>query len=151
MKKHSVLLIAGLFISLLLPAQSRYHAGLIFDDEAYENTPINESYTQDLFSSKIATRASLKAYAPIPKDQGQYNNCVGWSTAYAARTILEARLSKWKSQTQINANAFSPGFIYKLISDDQSCYQPTSINEALKVMRSKGAAKFQSVNAICPF
>ncbi|MEZ4849636.1 MAG: C1 family peptidase [Bacteroidia bacterium] len=75
---------------------------------------------------------------------------MGWSTAYVARTIIDAQVNEWNSQSTIDNNAYAPGFIYKLISNDNNCYQPTSIDEALKVMVSQGVAKFRDLDADCP-
>ena len=150
MNRHVLLIIALLSLSLAAFSQERYKGGLIFDDEAYENSPLEERYLQDLHTSKLTSRVSLKPYAPTPRNQGSYNNCVGWSTAYAARTIIEAQKRNCIDRRIIDKNAFSPGFIYKMISPDNSCYAPASIDEALKAMKSKGAAKLSSLNAICP-
>ena len=38
----------------------------------------------------VASSASLKEYCPTPGNQGSYGTCAAWSTAYGARTIVEA-------------------------------------------------------------
>jgi hypothetical protein len=155
MKTTGLFLIAFLITIQAFPQKKR-GAGLSFDDAAYENTPIAEmpkleENDQGDEGRRIRYPAvSLKPYAPTPRDQGSYNNCVGWSTAYVARTIIEAQTRKWISQNTIDNNAFAPGFIYKLISDDDNCYQPTSIDQALQVMADQGVAKFKDLNSVCP-
>lgn len=131
-------------------AQQKHGAGMVFDDAAYEETPIADAIIRDLNGAKLAMRASLKAFAPIPQDQGSYNNCVGWATAYAARTILEARHQGWRNAEVINQNAFSPGFIYKLISDDNSCYSPAAIDRAMEMLKTIGAVKHSDIAEVCP-
>ena len=145
--------VAIYFIIFLLAAQAfsqeKRGAGLSFDDETYEKTPLADSMHHRILTD-FGSSFSLKVYAPTPQDQGNYNNCVGWSTAYVARTIIDAQVNEWNDQRTIDNNAYAPGFIYKLISNDNNCYQPTSINEALKVMVSQGVAKFKDLNADCP-
>ncbi|MEZ4825435.1 MAG: C1 family peptidase [Bacteroidia bacterium] len=142
----SLLLI--LWISGSLSAQTQRGAGLLMDDEQYEALPV--AALSDDAGHRMAPSVSLKAYSPIPQDQGRYNNCVGWATAYAARTIMEAQKEGWTNQGFITANAFSPGFVYKLISPDASCYSPTAIDEALKVMAQTGTVKYSDLNDACP-
>lgn len=33
---------------------------------------------------------SLQRFCPTPQNQGQQGSCVGWGSAYTARTILQA-------------------------------------------------------------
>ena len=150
MNKQVLLIIALLSLSMSGLAQEKYSGGLIFDDKVYENIPLEERYIQDSYTAKLKPKVSLKAYTPTPQNQGSYNNCVAWSTAYAARTIIEARKRNCTDRRIIDKNAFSPGFIHKMISTENSCYEPTSIDEALRVMKSKGVAKLSSLNTICP-
>ncbi|MEZ4775203.1 MAG: C1 family peptidase [Bacteroidia bacterium] len=139
-----------LFTSSILFAQSHRGSGLLMDDESYETIPIAEIISPDGSGNRIAPAVSLKNFSPVPRDQGQYNNCVGWATAYAARTIMEAQKEGWTNQAFITENAFSPGFVYKLISPDASCYSPTSIDEALKAMSQTGTVKFSDLREVCP-
>ncbi|MEL6253378.1 MAG: C1 family peptidase [Bacteroidota bacterium] len=150
MKRGSILLALAFAISPFLQAQIPLKGGLLFDDESYYQVPYAKDYLSTLTQSKLASSVSLKPYAPDPKDQGSYNNCVGWASAYAARSIMEARKQGWTNREKINKNAFAPGFIYKLIAPKQSCYEPTSIEHALQVMQKTGAAKFSAVEQICP-
>ncbi|MEL6672758.1 MAG: C1 family peptidase [Bacteroidota bacterium] len=146
---RSYLILVPLFIWIPLSswAQSSRQAGLIWDDDAYENTPLHSQNT----IAKLAPAASLKAYAPYAKSQGEFNNCVGWSTAYAARTIMEAKTKGKRDRDLITQEAYAPGFIYKLISKDRSCYAPASIQEALEVMANVGVAKYEDISAACPW
>lgn len=150
MTKRAFFFILLLFTGSILSAQSQRGAGLLMDDDRYENIPIAELLNPDGTGNRIAPSVSLKNYSPTPRDQGQYNNCVGWATAYAARTIMEAQKEGWTNKAFITENAFSPGFVYKLISPDVSCYSPTSIDEALKVMSQTGTVKFADLRDVCP-
>ncbi|MDX2250286.1 MAG: C1 family peptidase [Bacteroidia bacterium] len=142
---------ALLFIAThILFAQENRGAGLLMDDEGYENIPIAQIPNPDETGRRTAPAVSLKNFSPLPKDQGKYNNCVGWATAYTARTIVEAQKEGWTNQAFITENAFSPGFVYKLISPDVSCYSPVSIDEAMKVMAQTGTVKFSDLKDACP-
>ncbi|MEH0069911.1 hypothetical protein V6L77_05615 [Pannonibacter sp. Pt2-lr] len=54
----------------------------------------------------LPPRVSLKAFAPTPGDQGQQGSCVGWASAYAARTLSEARRLEITSRSDINRSVF---------------------------------------------
>lgn len=150
MKRGSFILLTLCAILPFIHAQSPRSGGLILDDKSYYQVPYAENFLSSLSQSKLTSSVSLKAYAPVPQDQGSYNNCVGWASAYAARSIMEARKYNCKDPRLIKRNAFAPGFIYKLIAPGKSCYSPTSIELALEVMQNKGAAKFSMVEEICP-
>ena len=76
---------------------------------------------------------SLKGYAPTPGNQGSQGSCVGWASAYGARTIANAIKKGWKYNTsKINQNTFSPSFVYNLIKVNETC-QGAYIENAMKV------------------
>lgn len=79
---------------------------------------------------------SLLKFAPERLNQGQQGSCVAWSSAYAARTILEA------SSNGINGNqtAFSPAFMYNQIGLE-GC-QGSYIIRAMKNLTEVGAVPF---------
>lgn len=149
MRHFLALLLCSLCLSTLV-AQEKYGGGLAFDDEAYEKSPMVASPSRELHVARLPSRASVKIYAPSPGNQGQYNNCVGWSSSYAARTILFNK-SKGVTQTQqVNANAFSPAFTYRMISKDNSCFTPVSIELALRSMKEKGTVPKNAFDFNCP-
>jgi len=150
MKRGSFVLLLICSLFLTIHAQSQRSGGLNLDDETYYQVPYAESFLENLTQTKLAPAVSLKKYAPVPQDQGAYNNCVGWATAYAARSIMEAKKYNCSDPRLIKRNAFSPGFIYKLIAPGNSCYTPVAIEHALQAMQSKGAAKISAVQEICP-
>jgi len=132
--------------SLNALAQSR---GLVFDDAAYDKVLLKASLTRSLYDT-VPSRASLKKYSPTPKSQGKYGTCVGWATAYSARTIAMAQYNGWTNKSTITNNAFSPSFIYRLIKADYYCKSGSSIYEALKVMKRLGVPKYSQFNQSCP-
>ncbi|MFK8060868.1 MAG: C1 family peptidase, partial [Polaribacter sp.] len=68
-------------------------------------------------------------------------SCVGWASAYGARTIANAVKNGWKYNTaKINQNTFSPAFVYNQIRYNAKC-EGAYIENAMKVMNQNGAAK----------
>lgn len=145
--KKTIIFFVILTISINSFAQNKNGRGLNFDDNAYKNVPMKAHLTRELYST-LPANFSLKKYAPIPKSQGSYGTCVGWSTAYAALTIADSKLNERTDKDSITANAFSPGFIYKQIKmdTDYSCAFGASIADALEIMKTKGAAKLSELS-----
>jgi hypothetical protein len=55
-----------------------YSLGMEMNDEKYKKVPMKAMLmTRDYVS--IPAKASLKKWCPIPKSQGRYGTCVGWS------------------------------------------------------------------------
>ncbi|NOZ35120.1 MAG: DUF4384 domain-containing protein [Chlorobi bacterium] len=129
-----------------------YSTGLNFNDKKYESVLKKAPLTRNLYTN-LPSAYSLKKYTPVPKSQGQHGTCVGWSTAYAGMTILESIYKKRTDKTTINANTFSPGFVYKQIknSKDVYCQLGSSISDALNILKTKGVCKYNDITEInCP-
>jgi C1A family cysteine protease len=116
--------------------------GLMSDEAQYQSIPqvsrlINRSYTS------LPERFSLKEYCPKPGLQ-QYSDCVGWSTTYAARTILYAIRNNIKNRQTITAETFAPSFTYSQIKSSQTeaaCKQGSYIQDAVKLIKDLGSIK----------
>ena len=142
-----ILLVGG---CLAGQAQELYMMGLLEDDGQYDLLPCKaDLQTKDY--SQLPSKHSLKAYCPKVMSQGQYGTCVGWSTAYAARSIAEAVKWGWTDQTKINNESFSPLFVYAQIkkSNDDNCSVGTQIYEALDLMKEVGSVKLSAFNTLC--
>lgn len=129
-----------------------FGAGLNFNDSEYKEVKKKAVLTRSLYST-LPTSYSLKKYAPIPKSQGQYGTCVGWSTAYAGMTILESISKNRTNKVSSTSNTFSPGFIYKQIknSNDSYCKFGSSIKDALTIIQTKGVCKYSDMTETnCP-
>ncbi len=152
--KNSVILILLFAFNSFAFAQVEDNpgTGLVFNDQQYESDLMKAPLTRSLYGSSLPSSASLKQWAPTPKSQGQYGTCVGWSTAFCAFTILEAKKNGWTDKAIIDANTFSPGFIYKQIKtpSDYSCRLGSSISDAMEVMKTKGVAKYKDLEMNCP-
>jgi hypothetical protein len=112
------------------------------DEAQYQSIPqvsrlINRSYTS------LPERFSLKEYCPKPGLQ-QYSDCVGWSTTYAARTILYAIRNNIQNRQTITAETFAPSFTYSQIKSSQTeaaCNQGSYIQDAVKLIKDLGSIK----------
>ncbi|WP_338790281.1 C1 family peptidase [Bernardetia sp. MNP-M8] len=151
------LFLIAFFSSISLFAQQKPNAdnhgrGLLLEEEVKESQKIQLKSQQTEESYRgLPSAVSLKQYCPTPGDQGSYGTCVGWTTAYAARTILEARQLDLRSQAEIDKLIFSPGFIYKLVKEeeDQDCTYGAIMTDALKKMQVHGVAKRSSFPEQC--
>jgi Papain family cysteine protease/Domain of unknown function (DUF4384) len=138
-----------LLFPLLLTAQEEHGTGLVFDDENYESIELKAPLTRgDYFA--LAKSASLKKYCPKIGNQGTFGTCVGWSSGYAARTILWAKENGMTSVSEITNNAFSPYFVYRNISNDYSCQEGTHISDAMNILKYKGNVLHKNFASPCP-
>ena len=98
----------------------------------------------------LGSSASLKKYCPTPGDQSRYSTCAAWSTAYAARTIIEAEKRGWTNTSQIMMNTFSPMFIYKVNNPyDYNCSQGAHPADLLELMQRNGVPLFSDFSLNC--
>jgi hypothetical protein len=111
--------------------------GYNFDANQTKKAQVYEGLEDDNTKNPLPEMVSLAAFAPTRQNQGKQGSCVAWSSAYAARTILEA------ASTRQNPNdiAFSPAFLYNNIAleDCQGSY----IQKAMEFMQVNGAARMQ--------
>ncbi len=136
------------YLLFLLPFVLNYSAlhaqGLNFDDAAYNKIPKKYSYGVINTAAGLPARVNLSPYTPSVMNQGKLGTCVGFSSAYYGRTILEAVSRGVTDQAQIDALRFSPSFLYNAIKDstDFKCVDGSLIDDALTHMRDHGVASF---------
>lgn len=121
--------------------------GLLLDDSLYANSPIAAPLMRGDYID-LPAASSLKSFTPAPGYQGPYGTCAGWSTGYAARTILEAMRNSW-SGSIIDSNTFSPSFIYNQIRVAKGCSNGTSLINALEVLKEQGGLKLKDFAYDC--
>lgn len=109
-----------------------FNTGASFDPQKFDATEIFEPPITDNTKNPLPESVSLLKYAPDRKNQGSQGSCVGWGSAYAARTILEAERTG-RDPDQI---AFSPAYLYNQIGLE-NC-QGAYINNAMEVMKDQG-------------
>jgi hypothetical protein len=141
----ALLCAALLCLAAALPAQT-FPRGAVLDPALYDSLPQKAVQVSRAYESLPRT-ASLKQYAPAPGSQGDYGTCTAWSSAYAARTILESIALNRRDRPSINAGVFSPNFVYKNLftfngqPDDPGGQRGAAVSWALNFMRDRGPVK----------
>lgn len=104
--------------------------GVEMQQDSFKKVPVYQKL--DTAVERLPIAVNLEAFCPARLDQGDQNSCVGWSSAYAARTILEAQASG----KDPNTVAFSPSFLYNQIHlpDCAGCLMP----DALRTLQEIG-------------
>ena len=88
--------------------------GADFDPEAYAQVPAAAPLARgDYLGAPPAM--SLKAFAPPVGNQGGQGSCVGWATAYAARTVMKARENGVEGASRVRPLTLSPSFVFNQI------------------------------------
>ncbi|MCB0571223.1 MAG: peptidase C1 [Phaeodactylibacter sp.] len=118
-------------------ATPQFSLGAALDEEVYDKAlvfePISYGYSGQ---ASLPARASLERFAPKRRHQGRQGSCVGWASAYAARSILQAETSGQDP----NSVAFSPAYLYNQIA--LSGCQGAYMVEAMKTMQQYGGLPF---------
>lgn len=85
------LLLACILLSFTFTvnAQEELGTGLDFSQEKYDSIPMSVPLLTRSFTS-LPSSYSLKPYCPTPGNQRTQGSCVGWASAYGARTISYA-------------------------------------------------------------
>ncbi|HNP21065.1 MAG TPA: C1 family peptidase [Panacibacter sp.] len=131
-----VLIVAGFLYfkdgcSGMMQNISSFATGGVLDPREFDKAPVYEGL--DETKNTLPEAVSLLKFAPAPGDQGQQGSCVAWSSAYGARTILEASSAGFNP----NQTAFSPSFMYNQIGLD-GC-QGSYIIRAMENLTKVGA------------
>ena len=125
------------YLATSSPAAAQYLTGAVLDEQIYRHVPKVPPLARGDYDS-LPSQVSLKHFAPTPGNQGGQGSCVGWATAYAARTLAEATRFEMGDKRSIDQTRFSPSFIFnqiKLGSCDEGGSLPT---DALALMESVG-------------
>ncbi|MGG9970278.1 C1 family peptidase [Ferruginibacter sp. SUN002] len=115
---------------------SQFTKGGLLDVNKFKQADVYEGLEDDKGKNPLPESVSLERFAPQRLNQGKQGSCVAWSSAYAARTIIES------SSTSQNPNevAYSPAFLYNQIGLD-GC-QGSYIIKAMEFMTNKGSVPF---------
>ncbi|MDQ8193261.1 C1 family peptidase [Coraliomargarita sp. SDUM461004] len=130
---------------------TRYATGMVFNEQTYRSIPYKAPVTEETYAN-LPPSVSLEKYCPTPGNQGPHGTCTAFASAYHMRTMLYAIEHGLTSKAQINANIFSPSFIYeqiRLVTPDPNCKEGTDIAQALQLMLTVGAAKIKDVPYQC--
>lgn len=105
--------------------------GGVLDPKEYAKATVYEGLDESKL--QLPEYISLEKFAPNRLNQGQQGSCVAWSSAYAARTILQSA----STGVDPNSTAFSPAFMYNQIKLD-NC-QGSYIIRAMENLTKIGA------------
>lgn len=108
-------------------------SGYNFNPTEFDKASVYEGLEDDPSQNPLPESVSLLRFAPSPGDQGQQGSCVAWSSAYGARTILEAA----SAGVDPDKIRFSPSFLYNQIGLD-NC-EGSYIERAMEQMTKQGA------------
>jgi len=108
--------------------------GGFLDPKQFEKANIYEPLAEDNSKNPIPENANLQRFAPPAGDQGHQGSCVAWSSAYAARSILESS----RSGQQVS---FSPAFLYNQIGLE-GC-EGSYVQRAMEYMTKQGSIPYQ--------
>lgn len=111
--------------------------GGVLDPQQFQKANIYESLDDDNTVNPLPEAANLQRYAPQVGNQGQQGSCVAWSSAFAARTIVESARTGMPGE-QLK---FSPAFLYNQIGLD-GC-QGSYIIRAMEFMTKQGAVPYE--------
>ncbi|MFT3980278.1 MAG: C1 family peptidase [Ferruginibacter sp.] len=113
-------------------------SGYSYSPEEFKKASVYEGLEDNNAKNPLPERVSLAAFAPQRRNQGKQGSCVAWSSAYAARTILQSA----SSNTNPDQTAYSPAFLYNNIALDDC--QGSYIQRAMEFMQKNGAVSYQS-------
>jgi hypothetical protein len=138
MKKYSQFFLIYILLSNPIFAQT----GWIENEKEYEN--ILTKNLQATFGTKLPAQIDLSKYAPSVINQHDSGVCVGMSTAYYMRTMLEAISKNVTDKDEIDKITYSPSHLYNLIktNDDSDCKKGTELKKAFDVLQDKGVATY---------
>jgi len=123
--------LSGLLSSDSASMEQLFSLGCDMDPAIYDQAYAFEPLSDDP-RNRLPERVSLADYAPTRLNQGRQGSCVGWASAYGARTILYAR----ETGKEPDAVAFSPAYLYNQIALE-GC-QGSYLYEAMEKMRTTG-------------
>jgi hypothetical protein len=131
LKKIATFLLAMMLTASALAADKPRAMGFLAEPEtAYRAVPKIQRAR-----GFLPEAVDLSSRMPKPGDQGDFSSCTAWAVAYAARSYYAAG-SAGVERLEASA-ALSPAYIFNRLNGGQ-CSQPTSIMDALTLMRDEG-------------
>lgn len=122
----------------MLSQLANFSTGANFDPALYDQAEVYEPLADNV-KNPLPERITLEQYCPPRLNQGQQGSCVAWASAYAARTIVQA---KAKGATPSTAEAFSPSYLYNQIKIEDSDCQGSYIYRAMENMLDGGVLPY---------
>ena len=119
-------------------AAQSFGFGAVLDPEIYDAVPKTAPLARGDYLSAPSSY-SLKRFVPPAGDQGPQGSCVGWATAYAARTIMSAKDTGVDQAQRLRDMVLSPSYVFNQIHLP-GC-DGTYIPRALELMQTQGVAR----------
>jgi C1A family cysteine protease len=117
---------------------AEFSLGANLDQDVYDRAQVFEPVSYGYSGQGgLPSSVSLERYAPRRRHQGRQGSCVGWASAYGARTILQAQTSGQSA----NSVTFSPAYLYNQIA--LTGCQGAYMLDAMKAMQQNGALPFE--------
>lgn len=115
-----------------IPTQqsAAFGKGCEMKQEVYDKAEVFAALSD---KEKLPEQVSLERFAPTRQNQGSQGSCVGWGSAYAARTIMQSA----STGVDPDQTAFSPAFTYNQIG--LSGCQGSYIVKAMESLSQVGA------------
>ncbi|MCF8435064.1 MAG: C1 family peptidase, partial [Crocinitomicaceae bacterium] len=146
-KKYGILIF--LFFSIEMTFSQNFFMGIPEGRDSLYDLTDKKAFLCEENYRNVGSSFSLKEYTPTPGHQGNYGTCAAWATTYCARTILESIANEETDKILITGNAFSPGFIYRLASNNPQCSGSISTDCAQR-MKDYGVPKMAEFSIDCP-
>jgi hypothetical protein len=123
--------------------------GCSFDPDVHRSLPRTAPLVTRNFA--VPPKVSYRRFCPPVRNQAPYNTCVGWSTAYAAFSIVAAINPgvQWQSAEEIKVNPFSPSYVYNQIRAGEDCMAPVFVHQALDSLVRQGCARVEDFPFDC--
>ena len=140
--KNVIYIISNLFFLISFSITIFAQTGWIENEKDYEN--ILKKNIQATFGTKLPLRVDLSKYVPSVINQHESGVCVGMSTAYYMRTMLEAISKNITDKDEIDKLAYSPSYLYNLIKNpkDVDCKEGTELKKAFDVLKTQGVVPY---------
>lgn len=141
-----------LLASTVFAQDTEFGTGMLLDDAAYNETPLLTPLMRGP-AEALPPGASLKKFAPFAGNQGKSSTCVGWATAYSARTIVLATENGWTDRGYITDQAQSPSYVYNTLKNmygsDPACSKGAYVGHALEIMKIQGSLSLEDFPFSC--
>lgn len=105
---------------------------IIEPSQPYENIELPEIFPDSL---------DLSSLMPPVRSQGSQGSCTAWATTYYLKSYQEKIQYSYEYETF--ADVISPAFVFNLSKEAGDCSKGACIENALHVLKSKGATSWQ--------
>ena len=138
-------IILSFIVILFFIRNISFSQGLIINentDKAYKKT-VRKYASFSTNEKRLPKKIDMSMYLPSIINQEDLGTCVGISSAYYLRTILEAKSLGITDKSKIDKLSYSPSYIYNAIKDisDTECRNGTEITKALDYLKNNGNAR----------